>query len=79
MYFRKVLDFQRPKRLICESEKPRAAAHEAAPIYCEFCTDEFQDCKMREPAIKGMDKLWSADWGVVGPTKQGTRKVSSNT
>jgi len=32
MYFRKVLDFQRPKRLICESEKPRAAAHEAAPI-----------------------------------------------
>ena len=57
MYFRKVLDFQRPKRLICESEKPRAAAHEAAHIYCEFCTDEFQDCKMRQPAIKGMDKL----------------------
>lgn len=27
-----MLDFQRPKCLICESEKPRVAAHEAAPI-----------------------------------------------
>ena len=32
MYFRKVLDFHRPKRRIWESEKPWAAAHEAAPI-----------------------------------------------
>ena len=32
MYFKKALDFHRPKRLICESEKPWAAAYEVAPI-----------------------------------------------
>ena len=32
MYFSKVLDFQPLMRLICKSEKPKAAAHKAAPI-----------------------------------------------